>query len=142
MQCEICGKGANCIEIRFEGNRVYACERCSSLGKKVPQKPVYASVKRNEYTAPEKVVVTDFGQRIRVAREQKNLTMKEFAEKISEKESFLHKIESSQHKPSDVLIQKIENFLNISLTETVFTETQVNEKNDEKMTLWDIAKKK
>ncbi|MCK4883674.1 MAG: TIGR00270 family protein [Candidatus Diapherotrites archaeon] len=140
MQCEICGSSGNCVKIRFEGNNVFACQNCSSLGPRIENKPVYTSAEPGASARVESVLVKDFGERIKHARESKNLTLEEVAKKLFEKESFLQKIEHG-HVPSDDLAKKIESFFGITLFEIVSIEKQVLKKQDDKMTLWDLAKK-
>ena len=121
MECEICGKSGYCTEIDFEGNLVFACRECSALGRK---KEFLRGQGKSPAANPgaggksaEKALSPGFGLKIRRAREAKGLTVKELAEKIFEKESFLHKVENGLHIPDDALARKLEKFLGVSITE-------------------------
>ena len=58
-----------------------------------------------------------FGEKIRLARQKRGLLIKELAQQIFEKESFLHKIEQGKHAPDERLARKLEKFLGIKLIE-------------------------
>jgi len=120
---------------------MYACPSCSSLGRKVERRQRASAPVVSKDSGPDMVLVSGFGEKIRHAREAKGLTAKEFAEKIFEKESFLHKVESG-HRPSDDLAKKISSSLEIALFEKISVEKQSSKIPNEKMTLWDLAKKK
>ena len=63
------------------------------------------------------MVVSDYAQKIRKAREKMGLTQEEFAKKLAEKWSIMQKIESGQFKPSIEMARKLERILNIELIE-------------------------
>ena len=63
------------------------------------------------------LLVDDYPQIIKKSRESIGLTQKDFANKINEKESVIHKIETGTLEPSLELAKKLEKFLKIKLIE-------------------------
>lgn len=132
MQCEICGKSFSFgKKIDVDGSQLMACNDCASFGKELVEisaqkrfesKPV-PSVSRpfiqksSAEEFGEMSVVRDYGSRIRHAREKMNLTIEDFAKKLSEHDSILKKIESQKILPTDSMIGKLEKACGISLRE-------------------------
>ncbi len=123
MQCEICGsESKKLIEISLEGARVLACPRCAALGTRVRKKPLSAEKKSTFFYKPNHGLetgsepVSDFSERIRIARERKGWKREELARKIFEKESVIHRIEAGNYVPDDRTIRKLEEALGIKLT--------------------------
>jgi putative transcription factor len=86
-------------------------------------------------------LVENYGKRIRKARESLGLNIEEFAKRIAEKESLMRKIENQQMKPDKKLVDKIEKFLKIKITETP-EERKIGgkSKKQETLTIGDIAR--
>lgn len=157
MDCEICGKPLH-KEIRIDSDGVIllVCEDCSKYGKKLetpeeriqkakgsqPSEKQFFNAFKSDANKKEKELMldSDYGNIIRKARERKSLTMKELAEKLYEKESFLQKVESGKAVPSDSLISKLEKFLGISL-KTEVEEIELKQTGSGKMTLADLLDK-
>lgn len=162
MQCEICGKDASRLAvIELEGSRLLACSDCSPSGKMIEEDILEVKEKKAErmhfvarknetiFTPKPRFdlglnIVDNYGERVRKARESKNLTREELALKLYEKASIIEKIERNSFKPSDALLEKLENFLGISLREEI-SENDSNDfsgdASDEKMTLAYFIKK-
>ena len=136
MDCEICGKTVEkTTTILIDGTQFDVCDKCISLGKKVElheekfieRKPVarpqqnFSPSRSQNYSSPPNLVaatlVEGFGKKIMQARQRKNLTLKELAMKIYEKESVVQRIESEKFKPSDKIIIKLQKELEIKLIE-------------------------
>lgn len=64
-------------------------------------------------------LVPDFGERVRVARERKGLSLDNLARGINEKKSLVHKIETGSFYPDPVVTAKLERALGIRLREKV-----------------------
>ena len=135
----------------MDTNELLVCSNCKKFGKEVkietPREPV-KFIPKPRYTAPPKekfyapILIKNFGSKIKSAREKRGLTIKELGEKIYEKESLLHKIEGSKIRPTMKAIEKLEKFLNISLTEE-YNEVKLEEKESQGgMTLEDLLDKK
>ncbi len=133
MECELCG--AECgspVEVEVEGARMFVCEKCASMGKRIRsrglqksehgafipyRKPAFSPVKKSENLDLGLSIASDFGERIRRAREKRGWKREELAKKLFEKESVMHRIEAGNFKPDDRLIERIESLLGISLRE-------------------------
>jgi len=125
-RCELCGKETNVLyRTIIEGYEYLVCKECSKLGrtisKYVAEKPRektlyerYASMRRDEME--EDLLVEDFGERIRKAREQLGMTREELAKKVGIKVNLLAKIENSEIIPEDRVRKRIEKVLKIKLT--------------------------
>ncbi len=121
-ECEMCGKeGAGYVAL-VEGAKLKVCEDCSTMGK-VLSKPVKEFAKESAVQASfaknktELEIVDDCAKRIREGREKMGLTLAVIAERISEKESFLRKVESGHAIPTETLAKKLEKELRIKLFE-------------------------
>lgn len=67
------------------------------------------------------MVVEDYHQRIKQARERRGFKQKELAKALALKESMLHKVESGHFRPSIEMARRIERHLGISLVTTMQT---------------------
>ncbi len=85
------------------------------------------------------VVVSNYAQLIRQAREKSGMTMKEFAMTLNEKESIIHKLENSQFVPPINMAKKLEKLLHIKLVEIEEEEeTESSGKSSGSFTIGDI----
>ena len=85
-----------------------------------------------------------FAKKIKDSRNWMGLTQKEFAQKLSEKESVLNNIESGHMMPTIDLAKKIEKLCNIKLIEE-YKEKEDNVKlnfKDQALTIGDLLKLK
>ena len=123
--CEICGKDTELFHAVIEGTDMQVCTVCGKFGKIIkkvmePIKPRLKGIAKEE-TIPEKeiiqVVVPEYAEIIKKKREELGLKQEEFAQKISEKESLIHHIESGKFEPNVELARKMEKFLKVKLIE-------------------------
>lgn len=137
-ECEICGKKAD-RKAKIDGNLFYVCKSCAELGKEVIRSK---KDKGREIELPEKneQLIDNYHKKIRERREELNLTREELGKKLGEKSSVIKRMERNEMKPSLKLLKKIEKYLGISLIEKRSLERKVQEKNEEKLTIGDIAK--
>ncbi len=155
MYCEMCGKDEKLFLSEVEGVKLKVCKNCAGFGKtirpiapKLPKKKEKAREKRVKSKEKEEIeiikdVTADYPKIIRKAREKLNLKQEEFARKINEKESIVHKIESGKFKPSIKLAQKLEKLLNIKLIEeSIDEETPISQGSGEAMTIGDLLQAK
>jgi len=123
MLCEICGQKEAKFKTVIEGTTMSTCEKCKSHG---PSQVIAQQFKPHSKLPPKKIeeeiVVEGYGNLIKQAREKKGLSQKEFSEKISEKDSIIHKVETEHSVPPIALAKKIEKFLGIKLVEVASQE--------------------
>ena len=116
--CEICGKEVKKLYLVYvEGSKLYACEECAKGLEKqaiVENKNNISIEKKNP---EEREVIENYGEVIRKAREKLGIDRKVLAEKISEKENILARIERNELIPDDKIIKKLEKELGIKLYE-------------------------
>ena len=130
-----------------EGSRIEVCESCGKYGsilEEIKSKQVVERVvirkKIPELEEPEDVLKPNYGKLIMQARQKMGLERKKFAMKINEKESIIKRVESQQMIPDEKLQRKIENFLDIKLTE-VYEKKKLNKgPTKPSLTLGDIVK--
>jgi putative transcription factor len=156
MECEVCGSdNPDLRKTDFGGANLMACPNCREKETEKPleqeeRKPFIKGKKlsngldRKELTRID--LIQGWGQKIRKAREQKGLTLKELGEKIFEKESIMQKFESQKLKPSKKVIEKLESFLEIQLIEDLEDNPLIEERKTEEetgsFTLGDFVKRK
>ena len=154
MLCEMCGaESANLESREISGSVLKVCTSCAGMGKvanhrepigqrafvaqtleKREQKRRYA-----EISSDDRVLITNFGSVIRMARERKGLDHNTLALRISEKKSLVTSVEAENMRPNEKLIKKLESFLNIKLTEEVDDSTSSYSPNSKKaMTMGDL----
>lgn len=123
----MCGKRAPALnKIELEDAIVEVCDACSKFGRVVERahapkkayKPMQRPVDLHGILKDEEdFFATDYGRRVREARESRGLTRPDFAKKINERDSIIRRIERQEMEPDDKLTEKIERFLNIKLKE-------------------------
>jgi putative transcription factor len=154
MECEICGseiKG-NAIRVTVEGTVLDVCGKCAHYGK--PQDkwtPVSRKMtptervivthrpKRDVFDRLEDEIIPDYAQAIKKARESLGMTIEELASKMMEKATLIRKIEREELIPEDTVRKKLENTLNIKLTEKVSSKDQKGGGFIRGTTLGDVA---
>jgi len=130
MHCEICGREilGPPKAIRIEGVILKVCKDCVRFGEEVPleekepAKSVPARAPRwpkglAKKTEEELMVVEDFAERIRSARERLGWTKEYLAKRVGEKVSVIKNIESGKLVPTLNLARKLERALKITLLE-------------------------
>ncbi len=157
--CELCGSTKQPFLLaEVEGSRLKVCKLCASFGKAL-SKPQYDFPEKKEKQQnkqqtkpvaktpePYEAVVSDYAARIRKSREKLNLTQKEFAKHITEKESMVSHWENEAIEPSIDTAKKLEHTLHIKLIELRTEETAILQKSDKKgstgLTIGDILAQK
>jgi len=120
MKCDMCGSVGKLYEAIIEDAELKVCHECSKFGKVigiVKQEEPNKTKSEEPKTEIMNIVVDDYAEKIRKKRESLGLNQKEFAKKISEKESLIQKIESGHFDPSIGLAKKISGLLKIKLIE-------------------------
>ncbi len=125
-ECDLCGKTADLMLALIEDTEFSVCKSCLSHGKRLveehPQNIPY--VKQIKKEKPMSVFIEGFHLKVKSAREKLNLTQEELANKINEKLSIIHKLESGHFIPPMSLARKLENFLRIGIMQEVEEEKQ------------------
>ncbi len=149
MPCDMCGADTGLVLAEIEGAKLNVCKNCASYGKILGRvrRPLPPAAKkrmipispRKKPAEPEWVLVKNYAERIRNKRESLGLKQKQMAQKIAEKESLLHKIETGSFKPGIDLARKIERILQITLLEKVESyDAQLPKAKGSALTLGDI----
>ncbi len=158
MICELCGKDVPHLKkVIIEGVVLNVCDECAKFGTEIKGDKIPKNVKylppevvrerierkkrrRDRGLDEEEILVEDYPERIRRAREKLKMTQDELAKKILEKKTVISKIERGEMKPDEKLIKKLEKVLNIKLKERVKDSYMKEEKKARGMTLGDIIK--
>jgi len=126
MMCEMCGQEKlHLYKAIVEGSLLSVCEKCKNFGDVISvEKPKIKEEKKEKKPEPkfvdeekQEVVVDDYAEKIKEAREKMELTQEKLAQSIAEKESVINKIESKQMVPPMNVVKKLEQFLRIKLIE-------------------------
>lgn len=149
MLCELCGIETNSLnQTIIEGAMLNVCNNCAKHGVIVKKAEVRIAERSREKPLTQKkeqidIIVQDYAERIKKARERKNLTQEELAKALAEKTSVIQRIEAGQLKPSLQLARKLQQFLGIELIEQ-YKEPEQGEKinfKDKSLTIGDLVRK-
>lgn len=117
MLCDLCGSSKVGFVCAVEGSEVTVCSPCSKYGqviRSLDEQPIKATIHASREERVEELV-PDFSRLIRQKREASCMTQEDFAKKVGEKLSILHKLESGQIKPDLETAKKLERKLGIKL---------------------------
>ncbi|MFQ3308287.1 MAG: putative transcription factor [Candidatus Nanohaloarchaea archaeon] len=119
--CELCGKTSDSLtKVKIEGAKLNVCDSCSDMGEKIKtpkknKKKKKSKSRNSTKRRKEKVLAQDYGKKVKKAREEEQLSIKEVADDLNEKESLIKKVESAKLKPDKALAQKIGHKFDIDL---------------------------
>ncbi|MCK4589189.1 MAG: TIGR00270 family protein [Nanoarchaeota archaeon] len=149
--CEMCGQETELVNAEIEGIEMTVCQNCARFGqvKDIPKEKIATLKKTNQkpmrsepHLEVTESIIPDYPKKIREAREQLGLKQEDFAKKINEKESLLHKMETGSFKPSLSLARKLEKLLGIKLIQQIEEEKFTTAKtSSEGLTIGDLIKK-
>ncbi len=143
--CELCGRTSKLFKAKVEGTELTVCDACGKFGTVYRPVETLKQVSKPVKAKPEiiEVLVSDYSEIIRKAREKLGLTQEDFAKKINEKESFIQKVESGHMEPSIETARKLEKLLNITLVEEAPTNVlSAKKQHSGPLTIGDIVKLK
>lgn len=149
--CDMCGKKVEFLnQAIVEGTMLSVCESCSEFGKIVKvEKPHIEESKKPQKIIPTSTttmidaIIEDWASKIKNAREKLGLTQEDLAQKIAEKESVIHNVESGHLEPSIKLAKKFEQFFRITLIEKIKEEHKTNiDLRSSNITIGDLLKMK
>lgn len=147
--CEMCGKDGQLLVAEIEGAEMKVCSGCAKYGKIKPNVFSRNDSGRNFTSrnkpikeAPEFKLIGNFSEKIKFARDARNLTQEEFARLINERESISSKWERGELKPSIETAKKLEKVLGLILVikEEHSSEKIEVEKKSSELTLGDFVK--
>jgi len=128
--CEICGKSVDKTKkIKIDRVVLEVCDQCAVYGVPVEDStmPTSTAVKtqrifsqKTQKTPAVKedyVLVDNYPEIVRKARQQIGIEQKDLAKRINEKQSVISKIESGSFQPDDAIVKKLEKALKIKLRE-------------------------
>ncbi len=143
--CELCGKETDSVKkAKIEGAVLRVCESCASIGEDLSQKSTRKKKKKRrtpKKRGSDEVLIPKYGEKLKEARESDQLSIKEVANDLNEKESLISKIEKQELKPDKTLAKKLSDKFNI----TLYTNPEVSDYgaqdrgNQKKATLGDVA---
>lgn len=142
----MCGKDTELFTAVIEGSQLCVCENCGKFGKvlkKVVPKTTTKPVKVKQEPVIVEQIVSDYAQRIKNAREKRNLTQKDFAKLVAVRESLIHKMETGHFEPPIDLARRMEKILKITLIEVGEENSVIPQEKGEKhvgMTIGDVIK--
>lgn len=124
----MCGKPAEDLaRTLIEGVELEVCRDCSKFGKVIAnvRRPSAKEqgkqwIKKQALQQKEEkieLIVEDYAELVKKKRESMGLSQKDFAVKINEKESLIHKIETGAFEPPIALAKKLEKILHVKLIE-------------------------
>lgn len=151
---------------KIEGAKIKVCTTCAGYGtaidsgedeaqtstkystnsKKQPQSKPSKPQKSSDSSQTESLdagesIVHNYGERIQKARQQQNMTRREFAKELNEKFGLIKRLEQEKSLPDNKTQRKIEKKLGISLTEESSTDWNSDGETDS-LTLGDVVTKK
>ncbi len=152
MNCDMCGSEKDLFRCKIEDSYLNVCHDCSKHGTKIRKVETASVIKEHSHAKNNEpvreliqIIVPNYSSLIKEKREQMGLKQKDLANKLAEKESLIHKIESNKAKPNILLARKFEKFLNITLVgqhEEIHKPIVNTSSGDEGMTIADLIKKK
>lgn len=143
--CELCGMEQPLFPTFIEGTTLHVCKACSVYGKQLPQQSIsehQQQTHRHLTLEPEDILVENYAQLLKEARERRGLQQKDVAMAVKEKESIIHKVESGHLRPSTALAKKLEKFFHITLVQlyTPSSSQQPISSRDASLTIGDLVR--
>lgn len=144
--CQLCGRDVDSLEkAKIEGATLKVCDSCADMGESVSTTSKKRKKKKKKRTRSSsgrssEVLASDYGDQIKEAREEEKLSIKEVADSLNEKESFIKKIESQDLKPEKALASKLEKKFDLTLYVNPSVSDVDTDSGDERdATLGDVA---
>ncbi|MCW7075908.1 MAG: multiprotein bridging factor aMBF1 [Candidatus Syntropharchaeales archaeon] len=152
MQCEMCGSEiiGKPNRILIEGSELIVCGTCLRYGKEIEDNmdkgrvspPGLRERRRPKRSIFDNIVdelISNYGAKIREARQKRQWSSEDLAKRINEKESLIKKVEREDITPDDALVKKLESVLSIKLTEGIEEANPGRIKSGGTLTLGDIV---
>ncbi|MBI5227123.1 TIGR00270 family protein [Candidatus Micrarchaeota archaeon] len=123
--CDICGRPQVSAQVLIEGAKLLACASCRRGGKTLHEfSGGHSSAPVLPFSAPSSLdsgeeIIENPGKLIKQASDRLRLPLPVIAERLREKESYLHGIENGHLMPSLEIARKLEKELSIKLIDKV-----------------------
>ncbi len=142
--CQLCGEDSDKLKkTKIEGAVMKVCSSCTDMGDVIEQKEKKTKKKRKTTTYRPKdteVLANKYGEKIKEAREDRKLSIKELADSLNEKASLIKKVEREDLKPEKALANKLSKELDITLyVNPEVSDHRIESTSDKKATLGDVA---
>ena len=142
--CEMCGREDKLVLVELEGSQLNVCAGCGKHGKRIGG-PVFKKrvrvPKKIEKPEIEEEVISDFADKLRQAREKRDLKQEDFANLLNEKASLLQKWEAGTLTPKIPIAKKLGRLLGMNFIKQIKEEKVVSLKSKAgEMTLGDFVK--
>lgn len=143
--CELCGSSSDSLKkVKIEGTKLKVCDSCADMGEEVgssSNKKRKKKKKSRTKRSSDKVLVSNYGEKIKEARESEQLSISEVADDLNEKESLLRKLESQDLKPDKPLANKLSKKFGVTLytNPDVADYSQTDNADSRKATMEDVA---
>ena len=138
-ECELCGSKDARRKTKIDNAILNVCDKCVGFGEEI-KPPAVMKIRKNipKIAEPEEVLKPDFSNIIRKAREKTGLKQDALAKRLNEKSSVIKRLEEGW-EPSPILINKLEKFFNIKITETTGESSSGKKIKKEKLTIGDVV---
>ncbi len=118
----MCGVESRLLKTKIEGAFLNVCSKCAISGEIIQESKKTVTINKKNFAVIERkeiiqIIDKNYSSIIKNKREKMNLKQKELAQKIAEKESVLHNLESGNSEPNIKLARKLEKFLGIVLVQ-------------------------
>ena len=140
--CELCGRESELLRVNVEGVLVSVCSSCSKYGTLIQEEEKSRPIIISQREEVIEDLAENYSQLIRAKRTELQLSQKEFSKKLSEKESFISKLEQGTLQPTLETAHKIEKLLGIKLVTKTINESSKTSTKTQQFTIGDLIKKK
>ncbi len=152
MPCEMCGKEVPRLrKVQIGASVLEVCNECAKFGSDIvreapkgdpitsgtaaiaapPEPRTYNRApqrQRDALSRGELELADDYSKRISKARQEKGWTQDKLAKRMNEKKSVVSRLETAEMRPSEKLIKKLENELDIKLKERMEFQVETSKK--------------
>jgi putative transcription factor len=153
MPCEMCGKEVPRLKkVQIGSSVLEVCNECAKFGSDMATEapkgePIVSGTgavaappvpiayerapqkQRDALSRGEIELVEDYSKRISKARQKKDWTQEDLAKRMNEKKSVVSRLETGEMRPSDKLVKKLENELDIKLMERMEFQVEASKKS-------------
>jgi len=141
--CQLCGESSEELKkAKIEGAVLKVCSSCSDMGDVIEKKKQVTKKKKRTSRRPRDTesLASNYGERVKEAREEQKLSIKELSDDLNEKASLVKKVEREELKPDKSLAGKLSKALNITLyVNSEVSDYEVESSDDREATLGDVA---